>query len=77
MILMKQFHWVRDDIVIDFPIPKFLQNTLSEAEELDLNNSLEYHCVAENIDILAKNLYTGRVITKEQWDLLCEKYPFE
>lgn len=62
---MKQFHWIQNDITINFPIPKFLQDLLLEAEELDLNNSPEYHCVADTIDVIGKNLYTGHVITKQ------------
>ena len=51
---MGKFRWIREDIVIDFPLPKTLQNDIKEAEELDLAGNIEYSCVADAIDVLCK-----------------------
>lgn len=68
--------WIRDDIIIDFDIPgKAFKNLLKEAEELDLAGNTEFFCVAEQIDVLAKNSYGAGKLTQKQWELLCEKYP--
>lgn len=69
------FHWIQNDIVIDFAVPELLKNTMIEAEELDKENNKEYFCVAEAIDMICKEYCKKRILTKEQWDLICKKYP--
>ena len=74
---MKSFNWVNDNIKIDFPISKVLANTMKEAEEADLNgDNGEYMCLSDMIDVCAKAAYTCGKLTKEQWDKLCERYPY-
>lgn len=73
---MKQYHWVQDDVILDFEIhSKPLQNLLTEAEELDLAESGEYFCVADMIDVFAKNMVVGGLLSQEQWGTLCRRYP--
>lgn len=69
------YHYINEDIKIDFPLPKVMFNTIKEAEELDLQNSSEYFAVAEAIDVLAKQYVASGMWTKAQWDLICNKYP--
>ncbi len=68
------FNFIREDVVIDFPLPKLLQNTIEEAEELDRENNIEYMCVADAIDVLCKNYVASGVMTMEQWDIVTWKY---
>lgn len=68
------FNFIREDVVIDFPLPKLLQNTIEEAEELDRKNNIEYMCVADAIDVLCKNYVANGVMTMEQWDIVTWKY---
>lgn len=72
---MNDFKWVNDNYKIDFKLPKVLANTVKEAEELDLARDIEYTCVADAIDVLGKEAYVNKLITKEQWDLLVNRYP--
>lgn len=68
--------WIREDIDIsDIPYDIVLKNTIEEAEELDKEHNTEYFCVADAIDVVAKQLKTAGKITQEQWDRLCFKYP--
>ena len=73
---MPKFNWVNDDVKIDFPISKGMENTMKEAEELDLARSVEYTHVADALDIMGKNAYAAGKITKEQWDRICKRYPY-
>ena len=68
-------NFINDDIIIDFPLPKLMRNTIKEAEELDAKNDLEFYCVADAIDVLAKQYVASGLWTQEQWDLICSKYP--
>lgn len=54
---------------------KTLENTIKEAEELDLQGSTEYFCVADALDVLGKRMVASGRWTEEEWDLLCMKYP--
>lgn len=72
----KQFQWIDTSVVLDFAIPNTLKNTIKEIEQADIeNNWAEYNILSDTIDVLCKNYYTGRVLTKEQWDIVCKKYP--
>ena len=73
---MGKFRWIREDIVIDFPLPKTLQNDIKEAEELDLAGNIEYSCVADAIDILCKDYVENGIFTKKQWEIVVSKYPY-
>lgn len=70
-----KFTNIRDEIELDFPIPKQLAELMKEAEELDLAGSLEYICVADTIDVFCKNSVALGRMTKDQWQLICWKYP--
>ena len=68
-------NYINDAIQIDFPLSKTLKDLIREAEELDAKRDTEYFCVASMIDVIAKeNVALGK-LTRNQWDLLCEKYP--
>lgn len=68
-------NFINDNIIIDFPLPKIMQNTIKEAEELDKENNTEYYCVADAIDMLAKQYVASGLWNQKQWDLICSKYP--
>ncbi len=72
------FQWVNDNYKIDFPVPLIVTNTMIEAEEADLNNEYgEYIGIADALDTLAKTCYTGKEITKEQWNIITKRYPVD
>lgn len=75
--VMKRFQWVRDSIKIDFPVSKTMKNTMEEAEQFDLaDNQAEYSAVADVLDLMGKEAFVNGLITKEQWDKICERYPY-
>lgn len=74
--MIKKFRWINEDIVLDFKLPKLLQNTIIEAEEADLdNNAGEYDCIVDAIDVLCKEYYVTGTFTQQQWELVVQKYP--
>ena len=73
---MKKFHWINDDVKIDFQVDKALKNAMEEAEELDMAGSVEYGAVADAIDVLCKQSFGAGKMTKEQWDTMCKRYPY-
>lgn len=73
---MGRFHWVNEDIKIDFPISEAMKNTMEEAEELDLEESVEYAAVADILDVMGKEAFVNGRITKKQWDIIVERYPY-
>lgn len=40
---MGKFHWVSDDVKIDFKISVVMKNTMEEAEQLDLGKVRSMH----------------------------------
>ncbi|MBQ8120706.1 MAG: hypothetical protein IJ172_08025 [Ruminococcus sp.] len=74
---MSRFRWVNDKIKIDFPVSKGLKNLMEEAEQYDLENNIsEYNAVQDMIELCGKEGYVTGMYTKEQWDRLCERYPY-
>lgn len=71
---MSAHHWIRDDVEIDFHIPRSLQYLIDELEALDANEDYAYHNYAEALDCGAKELFMRGILTHKQWDLLCLKY---
>ncbi len=66
--------FINEDIKIDFPVSKALQEQLDEAERLSQENNTEYFCVADIIDVIAKEGYVNGMYTKEQWERLISRY---
>lgn len=53
---MGKFHWINDNVKIDFKISVAMKNTMEEAEQLDLEESPEYAHVADILDVMGKKL---------------------
>lgn len=68
-------NYINEEIIIDFPLPKLMQNTIAEAEELDAAKNPEYYQVASAIDVLAKQYVASGLWTEKQWNLICSRYP--
>ena len=71
---MKKYHWINDDVKIDFPVPKSLQELFDEAEKYDLLDDGTYFCYSDQIDVDSKNLYAIGKLTKKQWDIINSRY---
>lgn len=70
----KKYHWINEDIVIDFPVPKSLLPIIAALEELDEKEDYCYFDWSEALDCSAKEFVVRGKLTKKQWDLLCAKY---
>lgn len=63
------------NIKIDFQVPVVLQEIMDMAEAADSAGNFGLYCdLAENVDTIAKNLYTDGKLTRKQWDTLCRRY---
>lgn len=69
------FHWINNDIILDFPIPKTIKNLMDEAEKFDLMYNIGYFNYAEAITDTCKLAYAEHLLTKNQWELIERKYP--
>ena len=67
-------NYIRDDIIIDFPVPNSLKMAFQDAEEQDALKSVVYLCSCDLIDVTCKNCYASGKITQEQWDIIVTKY---
>lgn len=70
----KKYNWINNEIEIDFPLPKLMQNLIVRLEELEAAGDYSYFNVSEALDCAAKEMVVQGLMTKEQWDLLCAKY---
>lgn len=71
---MQTHRWIRDDVVIDFKLPKSMHYLIEELEKLDEQEDYAYFNYAEALDCGAKELYKQGKLTKQQWNQLCLKY---
>lgn len=71
---MSKYNWINDDVKIDFPLPKILQDKVTELEELDKEMDYRYFDVCEYLDDDAKGYYVAGRISKKQWDMLVTRY---
>lgn len=67
-------HWIRDDIEISFPLPKFVQELVRELEALDEVGDYAYEGCADALDVGIKEAVRRGEMTQKQWDLLSAKY---
>ena len=75
--MKKKFQWVNESVVIDFPVSKAMRNTMEEAEQYDIENNVsEYNAVSEMIELCGKEGFVNGLYTKEQWQKMCERYPY-
>lgn len=71
---MQKHNWIRDDVQIDFYLPKSMLYLIEELEKLDEAEDYGYFEVADALDVGAKELVRRGTLTHKQWDLLCLKY---
>lgn len=68
-------NFINDEILIDFKMPKVLEEAVKRAEDADKENDfVSFVNYADNIDIMAKNCCADGAISKRMWDLLVLKY---
>ena len=73
-LVMKKYTWINDEVKLDFPLPKILQNKIKLIEKLDAEQNELYFDECGYLDDDAKNLYAEGAITKKQWELIVTRY---
>ena len=63
---MGKFHWINDEVKIDFKVSVAMKNTMEEAEQLDLEENPEYAAVADILDVMGKEAFVNKLITRKQ-----------
>lgn len=67
-------NWIRNDVTLDFSLPKSMLCLIEEAEKLADAGDCAYFNYAEALDDGAKELYARGILTKAQWNKICLKY---
>lgn len=70
------YHFINNDVIIDFELSVALQDLVDRAEEADLlDNYGIYMNLADAIDTRAKTETKRHMITESQWIKLVRRYP--
>lgn len=69
-----KYHWIKEDIELDFPLPREVSLMIEDLEKLDLAEDYAYFNFSESLDYIARDCYNEGKITKKQWDLINLKY---
>ena len=73
---MSNFRWIREDLDVSFPIAAIsLKECFKEAEQLDLAGDEAFFTLSSRIHILAKGLLASGFLSKDQYTIICLKYP--
>ncbi len=67
-------YFINDEVMIDFQVSKTMQEMFDLAEKYDREKNHAYYQVADMIDVMAKNAYANSSITREQWDIIVNRY---
>lgn len=73
----KKYHWIVDDVKIDFPVPNIIQEDIDKLEKLDRENCDLYFDYCEVLDDTCKVFYMNGTITKKQWDTIVSRYDWK
>ncbi|MBR0090872.1 MAG: hypothetical protein IJP92_04170 [Lachnospiraceae bacterium] len=70
----KKYHWINDDVIIDFPVSKVVAQVMRECERLDLEESMLYQDYADTLDSITKEMYANGHLTRTQWKKFEDRY---
>ncbi len=71
----RTYHFINDDVKIDFELSKTMQDLVDEAEKADLLNRYGiYMNYADAIDTQAKKETTQHQMSEGQWKKLAQRY---
>ena len=60
--MKKTYHWVNDDVKIDFKLPNMIQDLVDELEEMDQNEDWSYFDRCDFIENITKELDRKSVV---------------
>lgn len=67
-------NWIDNSVVIDFKVPKSIENFMKECDELNEKNDYSYFNYVELLDHMCKEACYLKYITKKQWETIERKY---
>lgn len=70
----KKYHWVDDNVKIDFKLPNMIQDLVNELEEMDRNEDWSYFDRCGFIENITKEFVINGEMTGRQRDILCQRY---
>lgn len=70
----KKYHWVDDNVKIDFKLPNMIQDLVNELEEMDRNEDWSYFDQCGFIENITKEFVINGEMTGRQRDILCQRY---
>lgn len=70
----KKYHWIHDEVKIDFPLPSIIQDIVDELEYLDQTEDDLYFDRSEFLEHFTKEFIYSKELTMKQRDLLLERY---
>lgn len=70
------YHYIDDEVKMDFNVPKDLKILMEECEEFDLKDDYGAYMEFATLltDVASKEVFRQGRITKEQWDKINERY---
>ena len=71
----REYHFINNDIMIDFPLSKTMQDLIDEAEKADILNDYGlYMNIADAIDSQGKKEATHHLLRESEWKKLTRRY---
>lgn len=71
----REYHFINNDVEIDFSLSKTMQALVDEAEKADILNDYGlYMNIADAIDSQGKNETTHHVLRESEWKKLTRRY---
>ena len=71
----REYHFINNDIMIDFPLSKTMQDLIDEAEKADILNDYGlYMNIADAIDSQGKKETTHHLLRESEWKKLTRRY---
>lgn len=71
----REYHFINNDIMIDFSLSKTMQDLIDEAEKADILNDYGlYMNIADAIDSQGKKETTHHLLRESEWKKLTRRY---
>jgi hypothetical protein len=71
----REYHFINNDIMIDFPLSKTMQDLIDEAEKADILNDYGlYMNIADAIDSQGKKETSHHLLRESEWKKLTRRY---
>lgn len=71
----RKYRFINNDIIIDFPLSKTMQDLIDEAEKADILNDYGlYMNIADAIDSQGKKETTHHLLRESEWKKLTRRY---